>query len=215
MGLVSSAVLQAYTGSSDTALLAQLAGGFEAWLQGWIPRYLGTSTTLTEVRDGPRRSRRRIESGLSSARLRTMWLAEEIASGSLLSVKYRSTPDSSWVDLSVDANGAADLTDFEIRASFPWQTTGRQLVRLAETFPAGDGNLQIKYTHGYAEDVGPADVMLAVMQGVKGWIDAKAAGLLKSERVDDMAWTFAQVAAMPGVDGSLLAGLKGHAGRAL
>lgn len=215
MGLVSSAVLQAYTGSTDTTLLGQLADGFQAWLQSWIPRYLGTSTALTEVHSGPRRNRKRIEPGLSSERLRTLWLGEEIASGSLTSVKYRTTHDSSWTDLSVDSDGAADLTDFEIRPTHPWGTTGRQLVRLGQTYPAGAGNLQVVYSHGYAEDAGPADVTLAILQGVAGWLTKHGTGGMKSEKVEGVTLTYATVASLPGVDGALLANLKGATGRAL
>lgn len=205
---MSAAILATYTGSSDSTLLAQLSAGCIAWLERWIPRYLGTSATLTEVLDGPRGAQRRITDGDSGERLHTMWLQEEIALGSLVSVKYRTALGNSWADLSTDSAGDADLTDYEIRPAQPQGTVGRKLVRLSGPFPAGTGNLQIKYTHGYAENAGPADVTLAVLQIVKGWVDAKAAGIKKSQRVEGVAWTLADVASLPGVDSQLLLSLK-------
>ena len=81
-------------------------------------------------------------------------------------------------------------------------------MRLSATFPAGQGNLQIKYTHGYAEDAGPKDVELAIMQVVKGWLNAKTQGVKKSQRVEGVAWTVGNLTSLPGVDSQLLLGLK-------
>jgi len=208
MALVAAATLATYTGSSDTVTIAQISSAVELWLQGWIPRYLGTSTTLTEVHDGPQRDHARITPRASSERLRSLWLQEEIAIGSLVSVKHRTTPDASFLDLSVDSAGDADLTDFEIRGPFAHSTSGRQLVRLGQTFPNGRGNLQIKYTHGYVEDAGPADVTYAVLALTKALLEAKTAGNLKSERVEGVAWTYSELASMPGVSVTMLTDLR-------
>ncbi len=200
--MISSAVLQAFTGSSDTATLAFFEAGWVDFLQKWIPRWLGTSKTLTEVLDGPRRMNGTLSGGRPDDRLHILWLAEAIEASSLVSVKYRSTRDSSWIDLSTDANGAADLTDFEIHPYAAWVDVGMSLGRLSGTFPEGKKNIQVKYTHGYVEDAGPADVTQVLLQLVKSSLAGKAAGGVKQREKGTASITYdmAAVAALPGVD---------------
>lgn len=202
--MISSSVLETYTGSSDTTTLTQLEAGTVAWLQGWIPRYLGTSTTLTEVLDGPRRFRPRLTGRHEAERLHTLWLSESIASGSLVSVEERETYTDDWTDLP----NPADLTEYEIRTDTPYGTTGRQLIRKPQPWPHGHANLRIKYTHGYAEDSGPDDVTLAILQIVKGMLDVKEIGLLEGEEEGGVDIEYHQVLGLPGVDGNLLASLR-------
>lgn len=202
--MISSSVLETYTGSSDATTLTQLEAGAVAWLQKWIPRYLGTSTTLTEIHDGPRRLPGRLSGRAASERTRTLILAESIASGSLTSVEERTSHDADWTDLP----SPADLTDYEIRADEPSVATGRRLVRLSSGFPAGLANLRVKYTHGYAEDAGPDDVTLAILQIVNGMLLEKDAGNIEREEEGGAEVTYASVAGLPGVNSALLASLR-------
>lgn len=202
--MISSSVLQAYTGSTDTTALAQIEAGVVGWLERWIPRHLGVSATLTEIHSGPSRRHAQISGRFEGNRLSTIYLSEEIAEGSLVSVKERTSPTASWVDIP----NPADLTDYEIRTSAPAKTTGNELVRLSTTFPGGNDNLQIAYTHGYAEDAAPDDVTLLVLQAVKGMITAQETGPFSSASADGTSYTMASVENLPGVDRRLLASLR-------
>lgn len=206
--MISDATMQTYTGSTDSVLLAQLRDGWVEWLQAWIPRYLGTSTTLTEVHSGPQARLGGLIPKSDGERTRTIWLSEAIAEDALTSVKYRTTHDTSWADLATDSNGDADLTQFEIRPWSPHVTVGYQLVYKNACFPQGHGNLQVKYTHGYAEDAGPADVTLTLLELVKAGVEAHGQGNLDAIRDEDGQIVFAKIAGLGGVNMDRLLGLK-------
>lgn len=202
--MLSSSVLQAYTGSTDTVALGQIEAGVVAWLQTWIPRYLGTATTLTEIHSGPQRQNALLTGRGVGERLRTLWLSEDIASGSLVSVEERTSPTADWADLP----NPADLTDYEIRPLTPSAAAGRKLVRLSADFPAGASNIRVKFTHGYAEDAAPDDVTLAALQIVKALVDNKTTGNHLEETADKGGVKYAAAMRLPGVDQGLVNSLR-------
>lgn len=204
--MISPAVLQAYTGSTDAATLAFLETGTIAWLERWIPRYLGVPKVLTEIHDGPARERDRLSGGRDQGeRLRRVWLSEEIEFSVLLSVESRSSASAPWVDLP----DPADLTDFEIRPVAPHAASGRKFLRLSAPFPQGRANIRVKFTHGYAEDAGPADVTAVALQMIKSQsVEQEAVGLEES-RADGVEEKFGDnLGSLPGVSSRMLAALR-------
>ena len=62
-------------------------------------------------------------------------------------------------------------------------------------------NIRVQYTHGYAEDSGPADVTAAVLQLVNAALSASKAGAFKSgEGTDGVKIVWNTLLNLPGVD---------------
>lgn len=204
--MISSAVLQAYTGSSDVATLTVLEKGTIAWLQRWIPRYLGVSTSLLNILSGPRQLPARLSQSASDERLRRVGLSESIALASISAIEERTDPTATWTALGTVA------TDYEIVQESPVFLAGRVLRRLTSTWPVGTRNLRITFAHGYAEDAGPDDVTEVALQMISAQLNAKKKGTLAEEELagaDGRARVkYADLGSMAGVNQSKLAALR-------
>ena len=110
MALVSVAELEAYTGSSDTAKLSDIGSGVEAWLQAWIPQFLGPPGPFLEIINGPdANNRETMVPTVHRTRQDTVQVSEYIVQEDLVAVEERTTAASDWADLS------DDIADFEVR----------------------------------------------------------------------------------------------------
>lgn len=185
--MISTATLRDHLGlepgeGSDTAL-ERLERGAVAFLQSWIPRYLGPPREHAVVLDGGvRRDGGLIWSGVEQDRL---LLPDEIAFEDLVSVQHRSSPSLPWEDLDTG------LEAYEVE--------GRTLYRTTGPWPAGRRNLRVTYLEGFDVDAGPDDVTLAVLDLVKARWDHREANGIKSERADDLAITYADAGKVPGL----------------
>lgn len=205
--VIGTAVLQAYTGSTDTATLTFLEKGTIAWLQQWIPRYLGESASLVDVLSGPPRQADRLSMSPNQERLRRRVLSEVIDLAKITAVEERTSPTANWIDLGTLA------TDYEILREVSYSAAGRTLRRLTAAFPFGNQNLRVSFTHGYAEDAGPDDVTEVALQMIKAQLGAKDQGSFVEEELAGqtggrLRLRYGNLGALAGVNSSKLAALR-------
>lgn len=205
--MISPAVLQAYTGSTDTATLALLEAGTIEWLQRWIPRYLGVSTSLLNVLSGPRQVPARLSQIANGERLRRLCISESITLAKITAIEERTDPTASWSALGTVA------TDYEIVQESPLFLAGRVLRRLTASWPSGTRNLRITFTHGFVEDAGPADVTEVALQMIKAQLGAKDQGSIQEEELAGQTGgrlrrRYGNLGALAGVNSAKLAALR-------
>lgn len=186
--MISTATLQDHLGvTGSETVLERLEKGVVTFLESWIPRYLGLPRERSVVLSGG--SHR--EGGLiiHGQELDQILLPEEIAFEDLVSVQYREHPSLPWEDLD------EGLEAYEVE--------GQTLYRRAEPWPPGQRNLRVAFLEGYPEDAGPADVTLVVLELVKAKFDQHTTGNIKSEKKGPVQLTYAEAAAMPGMEAML------------
>ena len=202
MALVSVATARSYSGAhaSDDTLLTILRDGVVAWLERWIPGHLGTSATLTEILDGPQP----LPTGLTGEysreaerEARRIQLAEEIDLDDLEAIEFRDSLDLDWYDH--DEDDPSDFTDFEL--------DGLYLIRRTWPWPVGDRLIRVQYTHGFAEDAGPADVRLVALESIRALWRTRASQGLRAAAIGPMSVSFESIV-RAGVSPAMLNGIR-------
>ena len=175
--MVSVSTLQSWLKiTGDDAIVAAIESGVVAFLETFTGRlFTSPAASVMDILDGGDAAAGDL---LPSDRVvgpPWLLLREEPNGGAITEVYYRDTPAAAWT-----AQGTAD-----------YELDGRQLFLLDGTFPTGRRNVRVDYMFGYAEDGGPSDAHLVVLQLVKFLYERRDAGIIKSAAIGPMRISYA------------------------
>lgn len=188
MAFVGLTTARSYVGASaaDDALLTILRDGVEAWMARWIPAHLGASTTLTEVLDGPKTEPANLSGEGADVVIREahrISLSEQIAVDDLVAIEFRDDLSLDWYDH--DEESPSDFSGFEV--------DGYELIRRSFPWPSGDRLIRVQYSHGYAEDSGPADWRMVELEILRALWRTRASQGLRSASIGPMSVSFESI----------------------